>query len=257
MPIPHPTTCPDCGNEQDVTGRVDDHAGDIELTCGQCDRSWWRGQRRCASCGGPDLTTRPQVMRRHSRGNQLSILGWRDVTLCHECDATVLNAHPFDHTPIPEDYVSAALIDAIAVASPPSPHPPSPSADRPRPPSLAPPPSSPAPPPPPAPAPPRPPTTVRQALERSQALLAAEGRTLDPTVVLLLGQRLGPATRLDGLNAAGHDPAALRAWAEGLWGAGADAGTARDTITALADHWQRQGWTTTDMAAELRREEHA
>ncbi|MGO1166517.1 MAG: hypothetical protein ACTMHL_07860 [Janibacter sp.] len=87
--------------------------------------------------------------------------------------------------------------------------------------------------------------------------LAEEGTTLDPTVALLLGQRLGPATRLDGLTAAGHDPEAVRSWAEGLWGAGADAGPARRTITALADHWRQQGWTTTDMAAELRPQEDA
>lgn len=86
-------------------------------------------------------------------------------------------------------------------------------------------------------------------------MLAAEGTTLDPTVVLLLGQHLGPATRLDGLVAAGHDPASVRAWAESLWGAGTNLATARHAITALADHWQQQGWTTTDMAAELRPQE--
>lgn len=259
MPLPRPTTCPHCGTEDDVTGRVDDHTGEVELTCGGCGRSWWRGERRCASCGGHDLTTRPQVMRRHSRGNQLSIMGWRDVTLCRACDAAVLDTTRDDHTPIPEEYVSAALIDVNAApAPPPSPppavrprsspatKPPSRAAPSPRPPSR-----------PPEPAPPRPPTTVRQALERSQTTLAADGAALDPTVVLLLGQRLGPATRLDGLTAAGHDPASLRAWAEGLWGTGAGAASARRTLTALADHWQRERWTTTDMAAELRPQEDA
>ena len=255
MPAPHATTCPDCGNEDDVTGRFDAQAADVELTCRQCGRSWWRGDRVCASCGGQDLTARPQVMRRHSRGNQLSIMGWRDVTLCHKCDAAVIDTHRDDHTPIPEDYVSAALIDVNGAptllpsrpadrprASPPA-QPPSPPAPAPRPPTAAP--------------SPRPPTTVRQALERSHTVLAEEGTTLDPTVVLLLGQHLGPATRLDGLSAAGHDPASVRDWAESLWGTGDGGATARHTITALADHWLEQGWTTTDMAAELRPQEDA
>lgn len=256
MPPPHANTCPDCGNAQDVTGRVDDHAGDVELTCGQCGRSWWRGARHCASCGGGDLTTRPQVMHRHSRGNQLSIMGWRDVTLCHQCDAELLKTLGSGHTPVPEEYVSAALIDVNAAPEPVrSPRP----ADRPRTTPLGPPPSRPTPSPSPLPGPaaPRPPATVRQALQRSQTMLAEEGTALDPTVVLLLGQRMGPSTRLEGLTAAGHDPAAVRTWVEGLWGAGADGASARHTITVLADHWQQQGWTTTDMAAELRPQEDA
>lgn len=198
-------------------------------------------------------------MRRHSRGTQLSIIGWRDVTLCSRCDAAVLATLGSDHTPIPEDYVSAALLDVSVDAAavrprrkPSKPAPAQASSSRrvSHEPAVEPPrPSRSSPPPPPEP------TTVRQALERSQTILAAAGESLDPTVILLLGQRLGPATRLDELDRAGHDPQAIRDWVEGTWGVGDNAAKARHTITVLADHWRLQGWTTTDMAAELRPEE--
>ena len=57
------------------------------------------------------------------------------------------------------------------------------------------------------------------------------------------------------LDRAGHDPQAIRDWMAGTWGSGDNAAKARHTITTLADHWQLQGWTTTDMAAELRPQE--
>ncbi|HSP59739.1 MAG TPA: hypothetical protein VLO09_01640 [Ornithinimicrobium sp.] len=83
------------------------------------------------------------------------------------------------------------------------------------------------------------------------------GTTLDPTVVLLLGTHLGPSTRVDALERSGHGADELREWVEGTWGRGARGAAARHTLTALADHWSDQGWTTTDLAAAVRPQEDA
>lgn len=265
------TTCPSCGRDDQVRGRHDVQAGDVELSCGRCGTSWWRGGRRCATCGGQDLTDRPQVMRRHSRGTQLSIVGWRDVVLCQSCDAEVIESVGTTDTPIAEDYVSAAIVDrtvpaplslpqqAAAVMS---------RTDGPRSPTrrtasdpgrtqtvraAAPPRPTPSA----QPRPPVAPATVRQALQQAQEQLAAEGTVLDPTVVLLLGTRLGPTTRMDALHRSGHDPASLAAWVGSTWGHGDRSTGARHTLITLADHWLARGWTTTDLAAELRPQEHA
>lgn len=269
MPTSASAACPSCRSDEHVTGRRDPEADDVQLSCGRCGRSWGRGGRRCATCAGVALTSRPQVMRRHSRGTQLSIVGWRDALLCERCDADVLATLGHGHTPIPEDYVSAALVDrnAPAPAAPRAhgPVPPPSTAGRPvRAPRPVPPsaggwssgePS--VPPSIPAPAPPAPPTTVRQALQESQTNLAAAGTTLDPTVVLLLGTHLGPATRLNALERSGHDADTLRDWVERTWGGGGRGAAARHTLTTLADHWSDQGWTTTDLAAGLRPQEDA
>lgn len=212
--------CPSCGTSDRVTGHSEAGSQGIRLTCGRCGASWERGEggeRRCASCGGRELTNRAQTMRRHSRGTQLSIVGWRDVVLCVRCDAGVLESVGTGQRPIPEEYVSSALVDSHAPAPP---RPAVPRGQRtaaPRPPST-----QPAPPPP----APRPPSTVRQALQEPQTALASAGTTLDPTTVLLLGT-------------------------------GRASTAARHTLTALAEHWLAQGWTTTDLAARLRPQEDA
>ncbi|MFK5633359.1 hypothetical protein [Ornithinimicrobium sp. LYQ103] len=219
-----------------MTGHSEAGSQGIRLTCGRCGASWERGEggeRRCASCGGRELTNRAQTMRRHSRCTQLSIVGWRDVVLCVRCDAGVLESVGTGQRPIPEEYVSSALVDSHAPA-PPRPAVPrgqasAPYAARDDPPRSSqrtaaprPPSTQPAPPPP----APRPPSTVRQALQEPQTALASAGTTLDPTTVLLLGT-------------------------------GRASTAARHTLTPLAEHWLAQGWTTTDLAARLRPQEDA
>jgi hypothetical protein len=265
------TTCPSCGRDDQVRGRPDVQAGDVELSCGRCGTSWWRGGRRCATCGGQDLTSRPQVMRRHSRGTQLSIVGWRDVVLCQSCDAEVIESVGTTDTPIAEDYVSAAIVDRTAPAplsltqdnaavtgrpagSPAPTRRTATDAGRTQPVRAG---APPRPTPSPRPRPPVPPATVRQALQQSQEQLAAEGTVLDPTVVLLLGTRLGPTTRLDALERSGHDPASVAAWVGSTWGPEDRSTGAGHTLITLADHWLARGWTTTDLAAVLRPQEHA
>jgi hypothetical protein len=255
--------CPSCGTADEVSGRRDAGTDDIRLTCGRCGASWDRGERRCATCGGRELTNRAQAMRRHSRGTQLSIVGWRDVVLCVRCDAEVLGSVGTRQTPIPEEYVSSALVDVHAL-------PPTRPAPRPetrarhatgddqfrstQQPVAS---SRPLTPPPPPRSAPPPPSTVRLALQESLTGLAATGTTLDPTTVLLLGTHLGPTTRLDQLERAGHDASSLAEWAERTWGTGRASTAARHTLTALAEHWLAQGWTTTDLAAHMRPQEDA
>ncbi|WP_130012572.1 hypothetical protein [Serinicoccus sediminis] len=89
-------------------------------------------------------------------------------------------------------------------------------------------------------------------MQRSQEQLTDQGTRLDPTVVLLLGTRLGSTTRLDALERSGHDPAAVATWVRSTWGSADTSGDARHTLTTLADHWLASGWTTTDLAAALR-----
>lgn len=199
-------------------------------------------------------------MRRHSRGTQLSIVGWRDVLLCERCDAAVIESVGDGHTPVAEEYVSAARLDRHAPPAAVLEH-----AEGPAPlPTTAPsipasPPPAPAPPPPsPPPTPPlAAPSTVRQALQQAQTELAAAGTVLDPTVVLLLGRHLGPTTRLDALERSGHDGTSVRDWVQRTWGRGARDAAARHTLTHLADHWLAQGWTVTDLAAGVRPQEDA
>jgi len=75
----------------------------------------------------------------------------------------------------------------------------------------------------------------------------------DGTVLLLLGTELGPATRLNELDAP-TTGARLEAWVERTFGTrrGEVHGTARRTVIAAVDHWRERGWLTGDPAAGLR-----
>ena len=55
----------------------------------------------------------------------------------------------------------------------------------------------------------------------------------------------------------GHDAGSLGDRAERTWGRGSRGAAGRHTLTALADHWSEQGWTTTDLAAAVRPQEDA
>ncbi|MGC9544392.1 hypothetical protein [Streptomyces sp. UG1] len=256
--------CPSCGEAEDLRGEPVN--GDIRITCLSCAAQWMRGGVRCAGCGGQDIVHRPQAMTRHSRGTQLSIIGWRELPLCRRCDAEVLETSIAQNTPVPSDYVAACLgaarkpaVDAAPQPGPPAPTPP----PKPAPAAAAtpataakssPPPRAPA-----RPRQPRPkaaplPTpsmvpTVRQAI----AAFMGEGPgQADATAMLLLGIHLGSHNRLTVLE---EDGAAdrLAEWCLGHWGDGGD--RARESLSAICraiDFWGARGWLASDPAAALR-----
>ncbi|WP_344295219.1 hypothetical protein, partial [Streptomyces synnematoformans] len=100
-------SCPSCGETEQLRGET--AAGDIRVTCGSCGARWMRGAPRCAGCGGADIVARPQAMTRHSRGTQLSIIGWRELPLCRDCDGPALRTSLEENVPVPADYVAVCL----------------------------------------------------------------------------------------------------------------------------------------------------
>jgi hypothetical protein len=261
-------TCPSCGESEELRGEPD--AGDIKVTCLACNAQWMRGAPRCASCRGQDIVHRPQAMTRHSRGTQLSIIGWRELPLCRTCDTEALETSIAQNAPIPSDYVAAclgvvrgpAVMPGTAPAAPePGPEPTPPAGPKPAPASAttsaAAAKSSPAPRPAArqrpsrpkaAPSPPMVPT-VRQAIA---AFMAEASGQADATAMLLLGTHLGSHNRLNVLE---EDGAAdrLADWCHGHWGDGSDrAQRALATICGAIDFWSAQGWLASDPATALR-----
>jgi hypothetical protein len=250
--------CPSCGQSEQLRGT---QTGDgIQVTCLACGATWTRGGMRCAACGAHDIVRRPQAMTRQSRGNQLSIVGWREVPLCRTCDADALNTSIARNLPIPGDYVAACLgINRAANASDSPQHPPR-AAPAPNPPTAVKTQSphatrasrtAPTPPPPAAKtaSPPAAAPTVRHAVA---AFMNEAPGHIDAAAMLLLATHLGPANRLTVLE---HDAAAedLASWACGYWGDGTDrAQRALSTIRRAIDFWSAQGWLSTDPAARLR-----
>jgi len=90
---------------------------------------------------------------------------------------------------------------------------------------------------------------VRQAIE---AYLSAHPKA-DNLAMLLLGQRLGPASRLEDLDRPGSTESLLD-WFETTWDVRQDERrrAAAAAITGAVDHWRAQGWLTVDLAAGLR-----
>lgn len=76
--------CPSCGETERLSGAS--VGSDIEITCGGCGARWNRGERRCRTCGGNETTTARQRMTTYPRGNQLAVIGMREVPLCPRCD---------------------------------------------------------------------------------------------------------------------------------------------------------------------------
>ena len=262
--------CPSCGETEALRGKPS--GAEIEVTCLSCGMRWMRGAVRCKTCGGSDVASRPQSMSRHPRGNQLSIVGWRDILLCQRCDQEVLADSLTKNLPVPEGYVSACLFgdeDARRESpdQPGQPHPPETGTTRPgplepghgstravdekqRPPGVA--ASS---------------TgsarkaararsettladpTVRQAVE---AYLRTDAQA-DSTAILMLGTHLGASTRLKALEQP-QTATELREWFLRLWteGSGGRREEARKTVLRAVDHWRAQGWLSGDPAAELR-----
>lgn len=273
--------CPSCGEDEDLRGEPSD--GDIKITCLRCAAQWMRGAPRCAGCGGTDIVQRPQAMTRHSRGTQLSIIGWRELPLCRVCDAEALETSIAENLPVPSDYVAICLLGREGrTAAPPPPRPvaaePAPgggAAERPgggrapeRPEPKAQPESGPGPEPKPAaPAPAKPRTAARTRTGRAKpapsrvptvrqavaAFLAESSGTADATAMLLLGTHLGSYNRLTVLDEAGAADR-LTEWCDGHWPdrGGDTAGRALDTIRRAVDFWGARGWLTTDPAAGIR-----
>jgi hypothetical protein len=94
--------CPSCGETERLAGTP--VAGDIEVSCQACGHQWLRGSPRCRGCGGGDVVTKLRLMTRHPRGNQLAVVGHRQVPLCPRCDADVVQGG--DGRLVPEGYVS-------------------------------------------------------------------------------------------------------------------------------------------------------
>lgn len=254
--------CPSCGESEELRGEpVDD---DIRVTCLRCRAQWMRGGPRCAGCGGTDIVHRPQAMTRHSRGTQLSIIGWRELPLCRVCDAEALQTSIAENVPVPSDYVAVCLYGAgpepVTRATPATEEMPPPpvmparepvasaepkraveGAPRPRsrsgrpkttptaPPSMVP--------------------TVRQAIS---AFLTEASEQADATAMLLLGTHLGSHNRLSVLETDGA-ARELAAWCNGHWADGSDRSRrAVGTICRAVDFWGARGWLVTDPAAGLR-----
>ncbi|WP_151484090.1 hypothetical protein [Streptomyces albicerus] len=257
--------CPSCGEGEELRGEPCE--GDIRVTCLSCGAQWMRGAPRCAGCGGQDIVERPQAMTRHSRGTQLSIIGWREVPLCRTCDAEVLETSIAQNTPVPGDYVSNCLYgpgQRPSMGPAPRPAPTATPAPRPatQPAPAAKPakrPARPAGPPAqpwatrsrPRPVAPSVVPTVRQAIA---AFLAEASGEVDHTAMLVLGTHLGSHERLGVLDK--PDAAdSLAAWCDGHWGDrnSAAAQRALGTILRAVDFWGARGWLASDPAAKLRR----
>lgn len=264
--------CPSCGEREELRGEQAE--GDIKVTCLTCDTQWMRGGQRCWSCGGQDIVHRPQAMTRHSRGTQLSIIGWRELPLCRICDAEALETSIAQNIPVPSDYVAACLGAAKgpAATAPPQAGPPTPAPSAPAPVPATPASSVPAP----APAKPaataksspapRTPAHPRQARTRATpspsmvptvrqaiaAFMSESSGQADATAMLLLGTHLGSHNRLSVLE---EDGAAdrLAEWCLGHWGDGGDrAQRCLDTIRRAVDFWGARGWLASDPAVGLR-----
>jgi hypothetical protein len=193
-------TCPSCAEPDRLTGTSSSDG--IEITCHACGHRWLRGERRCRACGAAEAVVARQRMTTHPRGNQLAVLGIREVLLCPECDREVVAGLGTDRM-APEGYVprfSRGAPDDQPTTSPRSAHEPSSSPTRvvARAPSAA---SSaeqanaypvrPG-------ALPVPSPTVRTAVA---SYLQTTSDPSAAAAMLLLGPSLGIATRLDRLDA--------------------------------------------------------
>ena len=250
-------SCPTCGETERLRGQRD---GDqIRVTCEACGHSWLRGQLTCRTCGGHDIVHRPQPMSRTPRGNQVAIVGWREVALCRSCDAEVAEESLGKNRPVPESYVPRAALNPATVTS----TRPTGSTKRPT--------TRPAPPPTSAgtsparapdtsttparvspakkePSPSAADPTARQAIE---AFLTAAGTAADSLTMLMLGTHLGPASRLSDLGRA-EASETLRRWFDHTWPSSNPRRViAMASVRAALDHWAEQGWITDETQRAL------
>lgn len=255
-------TCPSCGETEQLQGRPDGEQ--ITVTCQACGETWTRDQSRCRACGGSDLVMRPQPLSYHPRGNQLAIVGWRDVRLCLDCDAEVAADSVEKNRPVPRDYVSRASLDPTATAHRSTEGPATPAAgakterrsatqavSRPAGPAPARagqhvegPPSTEASPPPSQPVDP----TARQAIG---AFLTTSAGSGGATAMLMLGTYLGASTRLSRLSRA-DAPEDFRSRFDRTWPeTSANRENAGDSVRSAVDYWTEQAWLSPEAGAIL------
>lgn len=187
--------------------------------------------------------TVPQVMKRTSRGNQLSVLGHRDVELCPVCDAEMIATCRTARQWVPEDYVPAfsrAEIERPEVRSDPAPRPTVPPPPTRSVPSQAPDPQQ-------APKPAAAPPTVRQAV----AAYMESDPEADPLAMLSLAGLLGSGTRVDALDPG--TAAALQRWFVETWGGhdGTRQAAVLTTVRSAFAHWFDRGWIADDPSSDL------
>lgn len=114
--MPYDLQCPACGEDDDLKGSKS--ADGIQITCGQCGATWARDTASvCATCDGDDIIYRPRTMTQHSRGTQLSVVGWQNVPLCLTCDAAALDKSTKSGGPLEANYQPAAMHRAVTVAA--------------------------------------------------------------------------------------------------------------------------------------------
>lgn len=246
--------CPTCGETERLSGRRpwadSGKSADIVIACDACGTTWPRGARRCRGCGAHEHTTARQRMTTYPRGNQLAVIGMRDVPLCPRCDAHAVSQLGPDRLLAdgyrsrfvsgPDDEPAAPTGAASPPAAPP-PAPPSPAA-----PPLA--VASPAAP---QPRPRRPAVTDPTVRHAVDAYMRHADGVVNATVMLVLGRTLGPTTRLGGLTAAAAGPALARALDE-QWARQPDVREqAVRTIGDAVGFWAEQGWLTEEQARRL------
>jgi hypothetical protein len=232
--------CPACGETDEIRGRP--ASGDIRLTCHHCGTTWLRGAPTCRSCGGSEIIIARQAVTRLPRGTLRAIVGMREIPLCPTCDAAVLTGVARNQH-VPEDYLSQFLRRSSVPAVPPAekasaPHTaatPSPQptrAERPLVRSV-----------PPQAVPPLPPPvvdpTVRVAIDAylTDAQDQSPDVSADPVTLVLLGQFLGPSTRLSRL-----EPGTLRDWLHRTWPSARARTRPAATVRGAVSYWFDKSW---------------
>lgn len=248
------TACPMCGETEDLRGAT--IGEDIEVLCLTCRARFRRGTAQCRRCGRTDPVHGSQRMTR-ARGTLLAVVGMREVPLCRSCDGEIA-ARVLDRGQlVPEGYASRFVRGEVDEALPVSPestrrHTPAPTSSpppkqvtrsgtvsAPHGPVQAPPVTS----------KPQDPT-VRQATE---AFLQQATESVDSLCLVLLGAELGPSTRLSRLDHQAAESVAAGLCEKFGEGASGRRDQAVATVIDLVDHWLREGWLCTDLAAGLRR----
>lgn len=109
-------SCVQCeGNEL----RVDHRDDGPYIVCESCAATWRRdAERRCATCGGGGLISRPRPLVQYSRGTQLSIVGWVDLECCPMCDTDALAKSVRAGGRLPPDYEPAAVVEPTPTRTP-------------------------------------------------------------------------------------------------------------------------------------------
>jgi hypothetical protein len=230
--------CPSCGEAEQLTGTPLD--GGIEITCGACGTRWNRTERRCRACGGGESTVVRQRMTTYPRGNQLAVIGMRDVPLCPQCDGGAVSR--LGPGRLLEDgyrsrFVSGAPDDS-ASTTPATPATRARSRIQPPAPPVA----TPA-----AARRPKSPTdpTVRKAVE---AYLAHGTDAVSAAAMLVIGRALGTSTRLSDLTAADAGPRLDEAIEEQWPRRSAIRTLAVDAVNDAFRFWVSRGWISADQA---------